>query len=155
MAKITFNFEQYDRQIANAGMVRLRKAAYFIAEETRKKYDLLNIEGARHIGGMIYRTSAFFHGPYKTGKYAGVYWTARTPFAMRHTIRVREKYGNPVGTMAASLNQDVRIYAGNSKTWWATQMEYGRGAWKGGQKSFFRPALHASRSGVQNIIENG
>ena len=151
MAKLVFNFEQYDGQIAEACMVRLRKAAYLIAEETRKKYDLLNIEGGRHIGGRTYRTSAFFHGPYKTGRYADVYWTARTPFAMRHTIRVREKKEDTQGL----TGRDIRVYVGNSKTWWATQMEYGRGAWRGGRKSFFRPALHASKSAVQNIIENG
>ena len=151
MAEIKFNFEQYDGQIAKSCMVRLRKAANVIADKTKDKYGTLDIEGVRHVGGMRYRTSAFFHGVYKKGENEGVFWTARTPLAMRNTIRVTEKKdqtGNLIG-------QSVRVIVGNKKTWWAIQMERGRGAWRGGAKPFFRSAIGASKSDVQRIIENG
>lgn len=153
MGEVKFNFEQYDGQIAKACMERLRKAAEVIADEMRNKYDQLDIEGMRHIGGMRFRSSSFFHGPYRTGAYAGVFWTARIPRAMRDTIRVREK--KEQSGISVLVGRDVRVYVGNKKTWWAIQMEYGRGGWKGGRKSFVRPALRSSKAAVQRIIANG
>ena len=73
----------------------------------------------------------------------GKYWTERTPGAMRNTIRVVEKEG---------VN-NILVIAGNAKTWWATQMEYGRGAWKGGAKPFMRQAIHESYSKIRSIVE--
>jgi hypothetical protein len=130
MAEINFNFEQYDGQIARSCMERIRKAAEVIAESARKK----------SVIGTVTR-------PLKPGQPE---WMERSPGAMRDTIRTREKKGE-----TGFVGRDVRVYAGNKKTWWATQMEYGRGGWKGGRKSFMRPALRATKSEVQNIIENG
>jgi hypothetical protein len=73
------------------------------------------------------------------------YWTERSPGAMRDTIRVVRKGGK----------NNVRVYAGNRKTWWATQMEYSRGGWKGGPKPFLRPAIAAVKDTVKHTIEEG
>lgn len=73
----------------------------------------------------------------------GKYWTERTPGAMRNTIRVTEREGV----------DNVLVIAGNAKTWWATQMEYGRGAWKGGAKPFMRQAIHESYTKIRSIVE--
>lgn len=130
MGEIKFNFEQYDGQIAKACMERLRKAAEVIKESAKSKC----------IVGTITRHR-------KPGQPE---WMERSPGAMRDTIRVTEKNGK-----AGLVGRDVRIYAGTKKTWWATQMEYGRGGWKGGRRPFMRPALRATKAEVQRIIENG
>ena len=75
----------------------------------------------------------------------GAYWTERSPGAMKATIRVVRKEGK----------NNVRVYAGNKKTWWAVQMEYGRGGWKGGARPFLRPAIASTKGTVKSIIEGG
>ncbi len=75
----------------------------------------------------------------------GAFWTERSPGAMKATIRVVRKEGK----------NNVLIIAGNKKTWWATQMEYGRGAWKGGARPFMRPAIASTKGLVASIIEGG
>lgn len=75
----------------------------------------------------------------------GKFWTERSPGAMRDTIRVTRREGK----------NNVLLIAGNKKTWWATQMEYGRGGWKGGPKPFMRPAISSTKSEVKSILENG
>jgi len=85
------------------------------------------------------------HEEYKTGKSAGKYWTVRHYREMVHTIRVVRKHNE--------TSRDVRIYAGNKKTWWAIQMEYGRGGWKGGPRSFLRPAIRSSIPQIKAIVE--
>ncbi|HSW62169.1 MAG TPA: HK97-gp10 family putative phage morphogenesis protein [Dissulfurispiraceae bacterium] len=75
----------------------------------------------------------------------GQFWTERSPGAMKATIRVVRKEGK----------NNVLVIAGNKKTWWATQMEYGRGGWKGGAKPFMRPAIAATKGKVSSIIEGG
>ena len=130
MANVKFNFEQYDGQIAKASMDRIRKAANIIKQVAK----------AKCVVGTVNR-------PAKPGQ---PYWMERSPYAMRNTLRVVEKTG-----ATGISNRNVRVYAGNSKTWWAVQMEYGRGGWKGGAKPFLRPALRATKSAVQSILENG
>ena len=73
----------------------------------------------------------------------GKFWTERTPGAMRNTIRVVGRPGV----------DNYLVIAGNKKTWWATQMEYGRGKWKGGAKPFMRQAIHESEPKIRAIIE--
>lgn len=87
------------------------------------------------------------HGEYKTGDAAGQFWTERHYRKMVHTIRVVRSHDPAV--------RDVRIYCGNKKTWWALQMEYGRGGWKGGRKSFLRPAIRNSIPQIKTIVESG
>jgi hypothetical protein len=68
---------------------------------------------------------------------------------MVDTIRVVRKHG--------SSERNVWVMAGNYNTWWALQLEYGRGAWMGKAKSFLRPALNAasSNSKIKGILEGG
>ena len=47
------------------------------------------------------------------------------------------------------------MIAGNYKTWWATQLEFGRGQWRGGKKSFMRPAVNKTKGQVTAILEGG
>ena len=145
MAEIVFNFEQYDGQIAKACMTRLRKAADVIVDAAKANCAI----------GDAYYTYPTKSGGVKvvpgirqaTG---GKYWTERSRGAMRNTIRQTEKHG-----VDGLEGNNIWIIAGNDKTWWATQMEYGRGGWKGGAKPFMRPALRRTKSQVQNILENG
>ncbi len=88
------------------------------------------------------------HGPYKSGKDKGATWTARYKKKMVDTVRVVRKYGDTKG-------RNIWIMAGNYDSWWAIQMEYGRGDWKGGKRSFLRPALKGAAAAMQNVIENG
>ena len=145
MAEIVFNFEQYDGQIAKACMKRLRKAADVIVDAAKANCA---------IGDAYYKYQM------KSGKVKVVpgirqatgsdYWTERSRGAMRNTIRRVEKHGEE-----GFKSTNIRIIAGNRKTWWATQMEFGRGGWKGGAKPFMRPALRRTKSQVQSILENG
>lgn len=123
MSRIDFNLQKYDGEFKAAGMVRIKKAAEAIRDAAK----------AKCVVGTVTRPAK--------GKFW--YWTERTPGAMKNTIRVSEKKG---------MN-NVLVIAGNAKTWWATQMEYGRGAWKGGAKPFMRPAIHQSYDKIRSIIE--
>ena len=144
MAEIVFNFEQYDGQLAKACMKRIRKAADVIIDAAKANcaigdayYTYPTKSGVKVVPGVRQATG-------------GKYWTERSRGAMRNTIRRTEKRGD-----GGLENTDLRIIAGNSKTWWATQMEYGRGGWKGGARPFLRPALRKTKSEVQSILENG
>jgi hypothetical protein len=88
------------------------------------------------------------HGPYQSGPYAGATWTARYKKKMLDTVRVSRKYGD-------TSSRNVWVMAGNYDTWWAIQMEYGRGDWKGGKRSFLRPALKGAAAAMKSVIENG
>jgi len=90
------------------------------------------------------------HGPYKTGKYPEKGWTARQKKAFLKSIRVARKKD--------STSRDIRIvagYWGDLSSWWALQMEYGRGGWHGGRKSFMRPAMAKAATVIQTCLESG
>ena len=130
MAEVKISFEQYDEIIAKSCMDRIRKAAHVIKDAAK----------ARCVVGTVNR-------PLKPGQ---KFWMEREVGAMRKTIRTVEKTGEK-----GLVGREVRVYAGNKKTWWATQMEFGRGGWKGGRRSFMRPAIKATNSEVKHILENG
>jgi hypothetical protein len=71
----------------------------------------------------------------------------RDPGALVATIRVVRKKGDPT--------RNIWIMAGNYKTWWAVQTEYGRGGWKGGAKAFLRPAMAKAPATIKAILEGG
>ena len=52
-------------------------------------------------------------------------------------------------------NRNIWVMAGNFKTWYAKQVEYGKGGWKGGAHPFLRPAMRKSRAKLKMIIEGG
>jgi len=135
MAEIKLNFEQYDEIIKNSCLSRMREAAKLLRNDMRYN---------------CYRSYANRRPAYKSGPYAGRAWTARDMDIMAKTIRVVEKKG-------PGLHQtpDIRVYAGNWKTWWAVQMEFGRGDWKGGKHPFMRPSIQKMKSAIKVVLESG
>lgn len=157
MAKINFNFSKYDFEIRQASLDRLEKAAEAIRDkakallsaqikETYKEhgpYRRRYVKGSGLIGYMSGESSA------ANIVYGGTapIWTERQHGAMVKTIRVvRSK--NP------NIN-NVWVMAGNFKTWWAVQLEYGKGDWRGKKKSFLRPAMTAAAQGIRSALQGG
>ncbi len=148
------NWTAEDRipELRNVGMNRLVAAAEVIKRNAIKNLQV-KITGVTKVrwlrkDGAVEKTEPWKeHGVYATGKYAGKIWTERHYREMINTVRVVRKNG--------SDDRDVRIYAGNFKTWWALQMEFGHGDWHGGAKSFLRPAMNGSISEIKAVIESG
>lgn len=135
MAIIKWDVSEKIPELRLLGMDRLVKAADIIRDE------------AKQILTNKIKGPPITHPPYQTGKYAGQIWTAREYMAMVKTIRVVTK--------TDSTERNVWIMAGNYKTWWALQMEYGHGDWRGGKKAFLRPAINKSLSKIRSFIQNG
>lgn len=133
-----WNPEQFDGEIIGASMERLRKCAVVVRDSARSK--------VRVYAGKL-------HGPYKTGKYAGKVWTARDTDNLLKTIRVVEK--NDGNGFAMQAYRNVWVMSGNYKTWYAQQVEYGRGGWKGGAHPFLRPALNQNKDRIRSILGGG
>lgn len=146
MAKIDWDLQKYDGEFKKAGIARMIKAADAIRDAAKENC----------VSGTVNRPERK-HYVYE-GKLlpasGGAPWTARQIGAMRRTIRTVTKNDYPENGFYVDLD-NVRVYAGNFLTWWAVQMEYGRGAWKGGARPFLRPALRSSESKVRSIIEGG
>jgi hypothetical protein len=70
---------------------------------------------------------------YKTGKYAGKYWTAREFGNLIKSIRVVEKTSEQ-GKIVDQKN--VRVYAGTKMAYYASIFEYGS------KTAFLRPAFY-------------
>jgi hypothetical protein len=146
MAKIDFNLQKYDGEFKAAGMARVRKAAEAIRDAAKDKCKRGTISRGR-------RRAVIINGRRVDIGDRGEIWTERQIGAMRETIRVVDKDDFDQETGFYADLDEVRIYAGNFATWWAIQMEYGRGGWKGGARPFLRPALHATESKVRDIVE--
>jgi len=141
-----FDIEKHVPWLVEAGMDRLEKAGDVIRDQARANL--------RNHSKIHYKWRE--HGPYKTGKSAGEDWTARHYYDMEKTVRTVRQYDEKIGlSRVFGRNRNIRIYAGKKEIWYAKQMEYGRGGWKGGRRSFFRPALNRTRNQVRGIIENG
>lgn len=131
MAKeIDLNFGQYDPEIYKASMDRIEAAAEVIRDDARQI-----LKGK--LRGNVTRP------PY-TG---GAPWTARTAGAMVETIRVVQSKDPE--------KKNVWVMAGNFLTWWAVQLEFGRGQWRGGAKPYLRPAMKGAEGKVKSILEGG
>jgi len=132
MAKmINWNTAAFEAECGKIGMDRLEMAAHIIANNAKR------ILQSKIKGPPVTRPP----------KYGVPVWMERDPGALVATIRVVRKYGDP--------GRNVWIMAGNYKTWWAVQTEYGRGGWKGGAKSFIRPAMKAAPSAIKSVLESG
>ena len=83
--------------------------------------------------------------PYKTGPYAGKWWTARDAGELLRSVRVVKKND--------SIHRNIWIIVGNSKAYYSAIYEYATDPKRG--KKFYRPALAASRSKMKSVIENG
>ena len=110
-----------DAEIYGNAMDRLEAAGNVIATKARQKCPV----------GTTSRPM------YKTGMYAGKYWTVRDAGALRKTIRVVRKYGDPT--------HNVWVMAGNKKVYYAQIVEY--------YTPFLRPALSASKTEIVTVIK--
>lgn len=127
MGKIAFwNPKIADKEIMGNAMGRLRKSAEVVAKKARSKCPV----------GTISRPM------YKTGRYAGQYWTARDAGALKKTIRVVEKHRDE-----GARKRNIRIYAGTKKVYYAQIVEY--------YTPFLRKGLNASKSAIKSILLNG
>jgi hypothetical protein len=128
--EIELNFKQYDLEIHKASMDRIEAAAAVIRDDARR------ILKSKLRGNVT-------HPPYAGGSP----WTARTAGAMVETIRVVRSKDPAV--------RNVWVMAGTFLTWWAVQLEFGRGQWRGGAKPFLRPAMKGAEGNIKAILEGG
>ena len=144
---VTFNLDmsKWDAEFFHDALDRIESAADVIRDKaaTRLKAAIASAKGIPKPSQAGERWKE--HGPYTNGNTAS--WTARHHKEMENTIRtVRSK--DPTV-------KNIWVRAGAFDPWWAKQLEYGRGGWKGGAKPFFRPAMKESISEVVSICENG
>ena len=122
MARVArWNPQIADNGIYNNAMDRLEAAGNAVAEKARSKCPV----------GTISRPM------YKTGIYAGKYWTQRDAGALKKSIRVVRKYGDPL--------HNVWVIAGNHKVYYAQIVEF--------YTPFLRPALRGTKSEIKRIIK--
>ena len=131
MAKLDIDLSKYDSEFFAAALDRVEAVANVIRDDARVKLK------AKLKGNWQE------HGPYK----GGAVWTERTKGAMVETIRVTRSKNPAI--------KNILLIAGNFKAWWAIQMEYGRGQWRGGARSFMRPAIKSTEGKVTAILEGG
>ena len=134
MARIEWDISKKLPELINAGMGRLEKAGRII--QTEAKAILHSKINPQHKSPS---------GPVNRPPHGGKYWTERKVGSMVKTIRVVRKDGV----------RNIWIIAGNKKQWWAIQMEYGHGGWKGGPRAFLRPALKKSIPKIKSMLLNG
>ena len=127
-----WNTKPFEEACAKVGMDRLEVAAKMVRDDAKQ------ILRSKITGPPITR-------PIPKGRHD--IWLERTPGALIETIRVVRKYGDKT--------RNIWIMAGNYKTWWAKQIEFGRAGWKGGAKSFLRPALKRAPVTIKVVIESG
>lgn len=148
MRVVSWNPEEFAPEILSNCMERIEKAAIVVRDAARAK-----------MTGFKYKWKE--HGPYNSGKYHNQVWTARDYDALKKTIRVTRKYeagmlgGSPAYGFRLASNMNVWVMAGNYKTWYAQQVEYGHGGWKGGAHPFLRTAFKESMAKMKSIMENG
>ena len=121
-----FNPNKFDQAFENVSIKRLVEAAEVIAAATRRKCPV----------GTITRPI------YKSGPYAGQFWTARDAGELRKSVRVVRK--RTKGGKAFTRKRNIRIYAGHKKAYYASIVEHAT--------PFMRPAQTATLSEVKAII---
>jgi len=157
MARITWNTENFQAACISVTMDRLEAAANIIAEDAKAilsgkiqgnwrehgpyKRRYVTDKSASRIAGKRIR----YIVPYTTGQ--GDSWTARHHGDMIKTIRVVRKND--------ATTRNVWIMAGHYNTWWAMQLEYGRGNWRGKGKPFLRRAMAGATTKIKAVIEGG
>ena len=131
--KFKLDLSKYDSEFLESAMMRVERAGNVIRDDAKPI-----------LRGKL-KGNWTEHGPYQTGKNVGQPWTARYKQAMVKTIRTVRSKDKSV--------KNVWVMAGNKDTWWALQMEYGHGGWKGGPRSFMRPALKGAMAKIVPILE--
>jgi len=130
MAKmLNWNIQAKIPLIAKAGMVVLEECG-----------EILRNEAKAHLRPKL-NLNWIPHGPPPGGEI----WKGREDYAeMINSIRVVRKRD--------TKSRNIWVMAGNYKTWWAVQMEYGRAGWKGGPRSFFRKAMRTSIPKIHALL---
>ena len=121
-----WNPNKFDQTFEKVSIKRLVEAAEVIAAATRRNCPV----------GTISRPM------YKTGPYAGQYWTARDAGELKKSVRVvrrRTKSGK-----AFTRKRNVRVYTGHKKAYYASIVEH--------SKPFMRPAQSSTLSQVKAIV---
>lgn len=86
--------------------------------------------------------------PYKSGKYAGRWWTARDAGALLDSVRVvKRKQDIKRG------HRNVWVIAGNSKAYYAPIYEYSKNPARG--KKYFRPSISRAMPRMKAILSKG
>ena len=143
MAKmLNYNISEIIPEISKASMPVLEECCALIVNEM--KSELWN--------GKI-KADWKRHGVYQSGKNAGQIWTSRDSYTeMLNTIRLVKK--NSGNTVFGTKGNGIWVMAGNYKTWWAAQMEYGHGGWKGGARPFFRSGIKKSLPKISSLLQS-
>ena len=131
---INWNTAAFEAECGKIGMDRLEAGAKAVRDDARR---ILKSKLKGDVNRPVYRK-----GPYK-----GQIYTERRAGEMVNTIRVVRKKG--------SSEREVRIYMGNFAVWWALQMEYGRGGWKGGARPCLRTAMNNAGNTFKVVFESG
>jgi len=131
MTKMFWNPNLADHEIIGNAMKRLKKAGEAMADEVEKNTPI----------GTESRPM------YKTGDYAGQYWTARDAGALRDSVRVTSNSnGNPLDWRS----RNVWIMTGNRKAYYGKIIEFGVNGNK--YQGFFRKAINRSKKKASKIL---
>ena len=121
-----WNPNRMDETFENVAIDRLVEAAEVVADAVRRRCPV----------GTISRPI------YRSGPYAGQFWTARDAGALKRSVRVvrrKTKSGK-----AFTKKRNVRVYVGHKKAFYASIVEHSR--------PFMRPALAQSMPEIKTII---
>jgi len=133
MAKIFIHREIADNVVMGEAMRRLELAGEILAKKIRA-----------NLQAQI-KNPNYSRPPYKTGPYAGKWWTARDAGELLRSVRVVKKND--------SIHRNIWVIVGNSKAYYSAIYEYATDSKRG--KKFYRPALAAARPSMKSVIENG
>lgn len=128
--EIFWNPKLAEHEIMGNAMDRLQKAADVMAKEVKDATP----------EGTVSRPI------YKSGPYAGKYWTARDAGSLRRSVRTAKKDG--------STQRNIRIIVGHRKAYYGKIIEFGTNDKEGGNqhKGFFRKAINRSKRKARNAL---
>lgn len=132
---INWHPEQTIEGLAHEGMEVLEECCQLVVEEMKVSL----VAAIRGNNGRWIE-----HGPYKSGDYEGKSWTARYKGEMVKSIRLVKRKD--------SKSRNIWIMAGHYNAWWAVQMEFGHGQWKGGAMPFFRVGIKKAMPKIASLM---
>ena len=133
MSHVYINREIADNVVMGEAMRRLEAAA-----------EILKTKLQSTLKSQI-KNPNYSRPPYKSGPYAGKWWTARDAGELLRSVRVVKRFD--------SGHRNIWIIAGNSKAYYSSAYEYSTNPLRG--KKFYRPALASARPKMKSVIENG
>lgn len=102
-------------------------------------------EAGEHLAGQIRRRTpvgTVTRPIYRTGPYAGQFWTARDAGELKRSVRVVRKRGKSGRILWAARN--IRVYVGHQKAYYASIVEF--------YSPFVRPGFYAAINGIRDIL---